>query len=242
MADQAAADKALKTGDYKRAVSLLKPMADQGDPKAQAQLGFLYARGQGVSTDHHKAADLFRKAAEQGDADGAFGLAMALNNGDAMLQDKPAAAKWLRQAAEKGHVRASYALANMLLRGDGIPKSTEDGFIFMNQARRGNDMDAALFMRNQMDVVGDQIKVRYEGGFGDSPETAIRIMGPEGKLDGAPAQRKLVEQIYPGWQNYKQSLLPIGRKFYDAFELTAPNGDKHTVYFDVTHWHGQSAK
>lgn len=237
VADHKDAEKALKAGNYGKAISHLQPLADKGDPKALAQLGQLYASGQGVATNHKKAVELFRKSAELGDADGAFGLGMAYNNGDAVLQDKPLAARWFKQAADGGHCRASYVLAGMLLRGDGIPKSQEDGFTLMNQARRCNDMDAALFLRNQLDSAGDQIRVRYEGGFGDNPETAVRIMGPNGKSEGVAAQRKLIEQLYPGWQNYKQSMLPIGNKIFDAFELTATNGNRDIVYFDVTNWY-----
>ena len=233
------AEKALRTGNYARAKSEYEKLAEQGDARAQAQLGLMYARGQGVATNHGKAAELLRRAAEQGDAEGALGLGMAYGDGHMSPPDKAQAAKWFRVAADKNHPRAAYLLANMLLKGDGIAKNPEEGMDYMSHARQGKEMDAILFQRNQLDALGDQLKVRFEGGFGDSLEMAARITGPASKQDGAPAQRKFVERLYPGWQNYKQSLLPHGSKSFDAFEMTSPNGERQTVYFDVTHWYKQ---
>lgn len=243
-AGQREAEKALRSGNYAKALAEFEELANRGDAGAQAMLGKMYARGQGVATNPSKAADLFRRAAEQGDAEGAFQLGVVYLNGQdgTPRHDKGEAVKWLRQASSKGHPRAAYLLAAMLLKGDGLPKSHDEGTALMNQARRGQDMDAALYQRNQLDALGDQLKVRFEGGFGDSMETAIRIQGPEGKQDGAVVQRKFVETFFPGWQNYKQSLLPKGSRHFDAYEMTGPNGDKQTVYFDVTNWYGETAK
>jgi TPR repeat protein len=231
------AEKALRAGKYARAKSEYERLAEQGDAKAQAQLGLMYARGQGVATNRGKAAELLRRAAEQGDAEGAFGLGMVYDNGDISSPDKAQAAKWYRLAADKNHPRAAYMLAGMLLKGDGIAKSPDEGMDYMNRARQGREMDAILYQRNLLDTAGDQLKLRFEGGFGDTPETAVRISGPANKQDGVPAQRKFIELLYPGWQNYKQSLLPLGNKHFDAFEMTGPNGEKQIIYFDVTHWY-----
>lgn len=243
-AGQREAEKALRSGNYAKALAEFEELANRGDAGAQAMLGKMYARGQGVATNHSKAADLFRRAALQGDAEGAFQLGVFYQNGVGVgtQADKAEAAKWLRQAAGKGHPRAAYMLAGMLLKGDGLPKSQDEGMALMNQARRGQDMDAALYQRNLLDALGDQMKVRFEGGFGDSIETAVRIQGPEGKQDGAVVQRKFVETFFPGWQNYKQSLLPKGSRHIDAYEMTSPNGERETVYFDVTNWYGETAR
>ncbi|MFA6019962.1 MAG: tetratricopeptide repeat protein [Rhodospirillales bacterium] len=244
LAGQREAERALKSGNYAKALAEFEELANRGDAGAQAMLGKMYARGQGVATNHSKAAELFRRAALQGDAEGAFQLGVFYQNGVGVgaHADKAEAAKWLRQSAGKGHPRAAYTLALMLLKGDGLPRSHDEGMVLMNQARRGQDMDAALYQRNQLDALGDQLKVRFEGGFGDGMETAVRIQGPEGKQDGAAIQRRFVETFFPGWQNYKQSLLSQDSKHIDAYEMTGPNGERETVYFDVTNWYGGTAK
>jgi TPR repeat protein len=54
--------------DYSAALTLWRPLAEQGDPRAQATLGFLYANGLGVPLDYAEAARWYQRAAEQGDA------------------------------------------------------------------------------------------------------------------------------------------------------------------------------
>jgi len=60
------ANKALQRGDYKTAYRLFKPLAEQGLPLAQYNLGVMYYNGQGVPKDYAEAAKWYRKAAEQG--------------------------------------------------------------------------------------------------------------------------------------------------------------------------------
>jgi len=61
---------AYRRGDYATALSLLKPLAEQGDARAQAQLGIMYAEGKGVARDDSEALKWLRKAAEQDDPRG----------------------------------------------------------------------------------------------------------------------------------------------------------------------------
>ncbi len=58
--------------DYAEAVKWYRMAAEQGDAKAQSNLGFMYDNGQGVPQDYAEAAKWFRLAAEQGDADAQF--------------------------------------------------------------------------------------------------------------------------------------------------------------------------
>ncbi len=60
---------AYQRGDYVTALRILRQLADQGNAKAQYNLGVLYANGQGVTQDYREAVRWFRKAADQGDAD-----------------------------------------------------------------------------------------------------------------------------------------------------------------------------
>ncbi len=53
-------------GDYATVLREWRPLAEQGDVKAQYNLGFMYQLGQGVLQDYGEAAKWYRKAAEQG--------------------------------------------------------------------------------------------------------------------------------------------------------------------------------
>ena len=54
-------------GDYVKSVKWLWKAADQGDARAQYNLGVMYANGKGVTQSDSEAAKLFRLAADQGD-------------------------------------------------------------------------------------------------------------------------------------------------------------------------------
>ena len=50
-----------KVGDYKKALEIFKPLAEQEISKAQYRLGIMYAKGRGVPQDHAEAAKWVRK-------------------------------------------------------------------------------------------------------------------------------------------------------------------------------------
>src|SRR3984957_7590530 len=61
------ANAAAESGDYAKAMQLLRPLAEQGDAAAQYDLGIMYYAGQGVARNAAEAVRWFGKAAEQGD-------------------------------------------------------------------------------------------------------------------------------------------------------------------------------
>jgi TPR repeat protein len=60
---------AYQRGDYGVAFRLWRPLAEQGDARAQAELGWMYNTGEGVAQNRVQAASWYRKAADQGLAD-----------------------------------------------------------------------------------------------------------------------------------------------------------------------------
>ena len=60
---------AYDSGDYTRAFHDWFGLAEQGDAKSEAGIGFLFHKGLGVSQDDQEAASWFIKAAEQGQAE-----------------------------------------------------------------------------------------------------------------------------------------------------------------------------
>jgi len=55
-------------GDYVPAIRLFRPLAEQGNAKAQSALGLMYRRGQGVARSSVRAFLWFSRAAARGDA------------------------------------------------------------------------------------------------------------------------------------------------------------------------------
>ncbi len=93
---------AYKRGDYETALLEFRPLAEQGDARAQTNLGDMYANGLGAPQDYAEAAKWFRLAAEQGDAHTQGHLGDMYADGRGVAQDYAEALKWSRLAAEQG--------------------------------------------------------------------------------------------------------------------------------------------
>ena len=99
------------TGDYPKALSILRPLAEQGDARAQNKLGFMFAEGQGgVSQDFAEALKWYLKAAEQGDAGAQYYLGAIHTSGQGVPQNYVEAHMWYNLAAAQGHKVAGNTL------------------------------------------------------------------------------------------------------------------------------------
>jgi len=92
---------AYRRTDYAGALRLARPLADQGNARAQALLGLVYSNGRGVVRDDPQAARWFRLAAEQGDAPAQFNLAVMYAEGHGIVQDRAEAVKWYQTSADQ---------------------------------------------------------------------------------------------------------------------------------------------
>jgi TPR repeat protein len=86
---------AIERQDYGAAAALLGPIAQAGNPAAQAHLGYLYEIGRGVPQDFTQAALWYRRAAEQGESFAQFQLGMLYDKGHGVPVDVVEAQKWL---------------------------------------------------------------------------------------------------------------------------------------------------
>ena len=102
LADFQAGLVAAKRGDYDTALKEFRPLADQGDARAQSSLGQMYFEGLGVPQDYQEAAKWFRLAGNQGDAYAQITLGVMYAQGQGVPQDFGHAAHWYRLAAEQG--------------------------------------------------------------------------------------------------------------------------------------------
>ncbi|WFU19613.1 hypothetical protein [Bradyrhizobium sp. CB3481] len=65
---------AYNRGDYLPAIRLFRPLAEQGNPKAQTQIGTMYRKGEGTAPSLARAFMWFSVAARRGDAKAKAGL------------------------------------------------------------------------------------------------------------------------------------------------------------------------
>ena len=90
---------AYSRGDYASAMTLLRPLADQANPRAQNQLGVMYQLGNGVAENQQEAFRWYHLAAEQGLPEAAFNTGGLYYRGQGVLQDYLHAHMWINLAA-----------------------------------------------------------------------------------------------------------------------------------------------
>ena len=95
---------------YQAALDRLTPLAEAGDPDAQAMLGEVYYVGRGLKRDEDAARTWFERAATKGNAHGQFGMGV-LARGAERSKDDLRAMEWFRKAALQGHAQAQFLLA-----------------------------------------------------------------------------------------------------------------------------------
>ncbi|MCL2075475.1 MAG: sel1 repeat family protein [Betaproteobacteria bacterium] len=122
----------------------LTQMAEAGDVRAQTDLGFMYAEGQGVPQDFQEAANWFRKAADKGYVVAQFSLGSMYDNGEGVRQDLRQALNWYQKAAEQGFPPAQFNLGLMYENGDGVRQDIVLAYAFFSLAAAGDENDAIV--------------------------------------------------------------------------------------------------
>ena len=136
---------AYHSGDFATALREWKPLAEQGDPPSQYNLGFMHYKGEGVPQDYKTAVKWYTLAAEQGHADGQFRLGVMYWSGKGVLQDYKAAVKWYTLAAEQGDSNAQNTLGVMYANGRRVPEDLVYAHMWYNlAASNGSEMAEAL--------------------------------------------------------------------------------------------------
>jgi TPR repeat protein len=104
---------AYKRGDFETAVAVFRPLAENGDAKAQSILGLMYSYGEGVPEDYRESARWYRRAAEQGSSVAQYNLGMFYLEGQGVSQNTDEAIEWLTKSADGGHFRARSELVKL---------------------------------------------------------------------------------------------------------------------------------
>jgi TPR repeat protein len=129
--------------------------AEQGDAKAQAQLGFSYRLGLGVKKDEVEAAKWYLKAAEQGHLLSQSILGQMYRDGEGIPKNSSEAAKWYRKAAENDAVepgesaikaRAQEQMGTLYEKGLGVLQDYAEAAKWYRKSVEGGWDEAAFFL------------------------------------------------------------------------------------------------
>ena len=94
---------AYNRGDYVRAFRLFRPLAEQGNPKAQTQIGTMYRKGEGMASSPARAFMWFSLAAKRGEAKAKAGLRDVSKS---MTPGEISQARQMAQACEASNYRS----------------------------------------------------------------------------------------------------------------------------------------
>ncbi|MDR3269651.1 MAG: hypothetical protein LBT83_11380 [Tannerella sp.] len=132
-------------------VCQLRIQAEQGNAKAQNNLGFLYEMGQDVPQDDIEAVKWYLKAATQGNATAQYNLANHYAWGRGVLCSNEEAAKWYLEAANKGVLNAMNNLGSMYAIGRGVEKNESEAVKWFRKAAGQGD-ETALHKLQKIDA------------------------------------------------------------------------------------------
>ncbi|MEI4957240.1 tetratricopeptide repeat protein [Aeromonas caviae] len=137
----AAANRAWRTGHFDEATRIWTPLAEQGQPRAQALMGWSHEVGQGSEQDMDRAIRLYRQAAQAGDAVGQYRLGEVYLRGAGVKRDLHEAFRWMQLAARNGDVPAMLKVGILHLMGvNGRVELAEAKQWLYQASQKGNKM------------------------------------------------------------------------------------------------------
>src|SRR3954469_8022075 len=130
----------------------LQQAAAKGNPKAQAQLGEMMLRGDGLPKDEKQGVALIEKAARAGNSAAAFRIGMLLANGDAgVAKDQGRALDSFRAAAAGGEAEAFFNIGAAYGSARGVKRDYGEALGWLIMAKeRGAGADAESSLRTQL--------------------------------------------------------------------------------------------
>ena len=120
------AESAYARGDFAHAIYIVRPLAEEGDARAQFRLGVMYADGIGVDKNYKEAFKWYRLAAATGNSGAQRNIGIMFELGQDVEQNYKEALKWYRMSAEKGDIEAQWRYGNMYYFGNGVAKNYEE--------------------------------------------------------------------------------------------------------------------
>ena len=117
---------AFEAKHFSRAMQLLSPIAEGGDPQAQHMVAIMYQNGLGVAQSDMAAYKWMRQAAEQDYGLAQHGLGFMYLEGECIAKNPEKAVEWFSKAAEQGLQGSMTTLAMMYEQGNGVEQNPEE--------------------------------------------------------------------------------------------------------------------
>lgn len=85
--------------------------------------------------------------------------------------------------------------------------------------------------------------IRFEGGNGMTPDTAILILGAKGEIDGVGSEYQFLSIVHgqkgTAWKLQQQALMNHNGHQMDRMDVVLADGKKLVYYFDISDFFGK---
>ncbi len=156
--DWESARRAYEQKNYTEAFQELQPLAQKGQPEAQALLGLMYNLGRGHPQDLTQALKWYKAAADQGNAEGEFHLGTMYLNGSGVPKNTVEGLKWLRLSAEQGLADASLILGMAYMNIKDAPRDVVQADMWLRlAAAQGDSLAPGQLSRLEIHMTREQV-------------------------------------------------------------------------------------
>ena len=127
----------------KATIDSLREKAEQGDKKAQYDLGQAFFKGNCIEQNLEEAVNWYRKAADQGHTSALYNLGVFYHYGRGVTKNLQEAVRLYQAAADRNHKGALNNLAVCYERGEGVQRNMSKALdLYREAAELGNDLAA----------------------------------------------------------------------------------------------------
>lgn len=125
----------------------LKSAAEQGDIRAQSQMGDAYLFGEfDLNVDYKQALNWYQKAADQNDAKSQYNLAIMYLNGYGAKKDVSKSVEYYRKSALQGDADSQLQLGIRYLNGEGVEKNIQTAKEWFQKAKLSGNQEADIYL------------------------------------------------------------------------------------------------
>lgn len=197
-----------------QSIEQLRAAADEGEAKAQFELGKAYDSGDGVLPDINTALEWYRKAAEQGHAQAHYFIALTHDFGDGVIEDNVEAVKWYTTAANLDWAPAQATLGLRYENGEGVPADVSKARFWYKRAAQNGEADAYGYLADL-----------YNRGIGVEQDVseAIKLFAQGAAGGSFYSQLELAEVLLLGAEEFKN--IELGLAWLLIAEETADDED-----------------
>lgn len=184
-------------------VKELQQAAAKGNPKAEAQLGEMLLRGDGIAKDEKRAVALLEKAARAGHSGAAFRIGMLLAHGNSGVADDPVRAlSYFRAAAAGGEKEAFFNIGAAYASARGVKRDYGEALGWLIVARQhGADAATEVSLRAQIKsqpawiAKGERRAAEIEREF--AGKKVVELLPPVASLESVAETSHATEALAP---------------------------------------------